>query len=268
MRPAPFYRPDRWTSPGKPGKQTSTVLFSSWNARVSASTVAVRCSDLRLFGSFSWQIRMPQTIAARVLADLRDGGSRFASLADAWDDEQIDAGISFESRKRRRGTLRSFAAWCIANGGAPKGSGLGPLARERSHDARTTIADRAEQAIATALDRRQDRDAVIVMLAWECGLTPGAIRDLRISDLVNVPTSDRCARTLRCVCTDRASGAWVFPSRNAREPLSLASVHATIDRAGLPTPVALLAARRDRIAALRVTISEPFDDARALAGES
>jgi integrase len=274
MRPAPFYRPGRGTSPENGRKQTANVLFASWNAHVSASTISDRCSCFRLFGSFAWQIETPQRVAAHVLADLKNGGTRFESLANAWDAAQHDNGITWKTRKGRRTVLRSFVAWCIAHDAAPRGVQIASLVRDVP---RGSVHERAEHAITTAIEQRRDRDAAIVMLAWETGLHAGQIRDLTVADLSSLDLSNRCERILRSVCGSRPSGAWVFPGRRMGDALSLAHVHGTIDRAGLPTPRELLKVRLDRLRALTGeastiasggSASPNFSDARTLAGET
>lgn len=266
--------PDRSLSASTASLGAGTALWGAWNRGVSASTVAARGDDLRLFGRFSWRCSGRASVSrtvTRILADLRDGGEGIAALARAWDDAQRSDGVSLASRRRRRSTLRSVIAFAVAHRKIFRVPICEPVDRLRADPKpRGPIHERVESEIVTALARGQTRDAAIVALAWESGLSLARIAALQVRDLgapVLADLSLRCAAALAEIAGARPRDAWLFPSRDMSRPLAAKSVAAVLDRRGLPTSASLRVARARRLRDI-TGHDDPPRAARVLAAES
>lgn len=192
---------------------------------------------------------------------LQDGSATIETLARAWDDEQRASGLAWKTRERRRGTLRSFVAFCERSRAVPRGVAIEPLPRERT--TRGSIAPRVNAAIDAAISAGRWRDAAILTLLWDRGVSMADVQRMTIADLPVFDASDRCARALSHAASTRPADAWIFPGRDHRAPMDARSIRNLLARYGLPGTVAL---RRARAARLR-DLGNPTQAARTLAGE-
>lgn len=231
-------------------------LMQAWIGGVSASTIAVRTHDLALFGRFAFASRTVSDAFAQVIAALQHGSGALDSLAIAWDDEQRENGLAWETRARRRRTLRSIVALALARRVVPPGVRLDSLARDQPP--RGDAASLAAAAIDVANATHRWRDAAIVALAWDLGASCAAMQRLRIDDLP-ISCSQRGALALSRVAGSRPPDAYVFAGRNASKPIDAKTIEHVIRAAGLPGMTALRRARRARLRELGLTET----DARA-----
>lgn len=175
-----------------------------------------------MFGEHSWRVRSEIGAIRRVIDVLARGSEALRELAIAWSDEQLARGVSTWSVARRWSTLSSLVAaierhTARARGCAPAQLGTLPRAAVLELDARGVAA-----IVARAAADAKPRDAAILALLGEHGITDAHVVALRVVDALRIAStlSTPGAAALRSVCEGRPALGFVFDGRRRGRALS------------------------------------------------
>lgn len=208
-------------------------IWARWNRGVSVHTTSARAADLASFGTFAWRCSKPEAVIRRVLQLARETPRTLRELAVRWIEHGRDRELAIATLQRRWQSLHALERVLVAHDHTARVR-FGPFPRLVAR--RVSLRD-AHALIASLVARGRPRDAVLVALFVELGMTPPQVRALLVRDAMALALRPeiRAALELACAGARPQDAALRGPQGRA---LSLRTIYTTCE--GLGTTVTAL----------------------------